>query len=107
MGDTSDKPEESALIDRVRIPPPGPTSESPSGPRFVSRVEALRELQGFSRGHEGPLKRAAWDWKIQLWLKLILFAFIVLVNVWWPLKVWTWSKNQGPSDQNSTSMTAC
>ncbi len=49
----------------------------------ISLVEASQELIGFASKDEGNLRRTIRDWQLRFWLKILLFVFVLAVNVWW------------------------
>jgi len=79
MADISDKPKDQGQEDHFEIPAPEPPLEK-SLAAAASRLEADREFQGFLTG---KITRQKWDWRLAIGFKIILFIFIVGLNLWW------------------------
>jgi len=48
---------------------------------------AVQEASGFDYGNELEMKYWRWDWRLRFGLKLILFSFVVLINIYWAHQV--------------------
>jgi hypothetical protein len=66
--------EYSEAIDKVAGPP-------------VPDGLAVQEASGFDSGSERWMKYWRWDWRLRFGLKLILFLFVVLINIYWAHQV--------------------
>jgi len=49
----------------------------------LSLAEAAQEFHGFQSGKKSSLTLPWWDWIQTYILKWLLFAFVVVINVWW------------------------
>ena len=73
----------SGPLDPLNIPrPPVTTAAS-------LRIDdmAVRESAGFSQDSRWVLSHASWDWLLRFTLKILLFGFVIALNVWWDINV--------------------
>ena len=73
------------------IPPPPPLEEESADVTSLRR--ALKEDEGNQKGTlEGEARRGILDWNLRFWLKILLFVFVVSLNIWWDTRVadWVW-----------------
>jgi hypothetical protein len=52
-----------------------------------SQLAAVSERLGFQSRKDSDLKRTTWDWWLKFILKVLLFIFVIFMNVWWVLNV--------------------
>ena len=74
-----------------KIPPP-PSIEQESS-ELGSLLRAAKEEEGNKKGTlEKEASHGNLDWSLKFWLKILLFAFVILLNVWWDTRVadWVW-----------------
>jgi hypothetical protein len=73
----------------------------PKPPRLDTEVEldpqslklAIDESEGNKKGTlEKDARRGGLDWNLRFTLKILLFVFVVLLNIWWDTRVadWIW-----------------
>jgi hypothetical protein len=57
-----------------------------------SLTQAVEERQGNQKGTLAEARRGVLDWRLKFWLKILLFAFVISMNVWWDTRVsdWIW-----------------
>lgn len=84
-GGIEDKPNED-----FSIPPPPPIEEEESD--FTSLLKAVAEQEGNQSGTLENARRGKLDWNLRFTLKILLFVFVLVLNVWWDSRVadWIW-----------------
>lgn len=73
------------------IPPPPPLDAEASDVR--SLIRAAKEEEGNESGNlERVARRGDLDWNLRFILKILLFTFVLILNVWWDNQVahWLW-----------------
>jgi hypothetical protein len=73
------------------IPPP-PTLDAEASD-IRSLIRAAKEEEGNESGNlERVARRGDLDWNLRFVLKILLFVFVVFLNVWWDTRVadWVW-----------------
>ena len=78
------KPEES-----FKIPEPKIEELKVSVADSISLADAALEYRGFQSRSKLPLTRTWWDWLQFYVFKLILFGFVLGINIWWTRNVLT------------------
>ena len=78
----AEKPEES-----FKIPDPSVEELKVSVADSMSLADAALEYRGFESRSKLPLTRPWWDWLQSYVLKLLLFGFVVWINIWWTRNV--------------------
>jgi hypothetical protein len=73
------------------IPAPPPMEGEATDER--SLVRAVKEQVSNNKGKlEEDARRGSLDWNLKFILKILLFAFVLVINVWWDKQVsdWVW-----------------
>lgn len=69
--------------DPLEIPRPSVTA---AGSTRIDDM-AVRESTGFSQDSRWALSHASWDWLLRFTLKILLFGFVITLNLWWDINV--------------------
>ena len=65
-----------------------------------SQLEAVAERLGFESGDDSELRRTIWDWRLKYCLKVLLFIFVISLNVWWVRNVLAMVWKSGSAGSN-------
>lgn len=75
-------------------PPPAAAPDLLEIPRVAvaspsARIDdlAVRESTGFAEDSRWALSHASWDWLLRFTLKILLFGFVIALNLWWDINV--------------------
>jgi|HubBroStandDraft_2_1064218.scaffolds.fasta_scaffold27922_5 hypothetical protein len=83
----TDQPPEQKPGESFRIPEPKIEELKVSVADSMSLADAAQEYRGFQSRSKSALTRPWWDWLQSYLLKLLLFSFVVGINIWWTRNV--------------------
>jgi hypothetical protein len=84
----ADQPQLGKPKESFEIPEPRVEKLEASVAECASRTEAAKELSAFSKSRpEWWLRSPQYDWLLNTLLKLILFIFVIIMNIWWTHRV--------------------
>jgi hypothetical protein len=69
---------------------PDPPSLDAEAADINSLLRALQEEADNRKGTLENARRGIREWNLRYWLKILLFIFVVCLNVWWDTRVATW-----------------
>lgn len=84
-----------APVEAMEIPRPTTTARASASNPCIDDL-AVREATGFSQDSRWALSHSSWDWLLRFTLKILLFAFVIALNLWWDINVRTmlWESGQ-------------
>jgi hypothetical protein len=83
----TDQPADQKTEESFKIPDPRIEDLKVSVADSMSLADAALEYRGFQSRSRSPLTRTWWDWLLTYVLKLILFGFVLAINIWWTRNV--------------------
>lgn len=83
----ADEPGPKKAEEQFRIPDPRVEELNVSVADSMSFADAAQEFRGFQLRSRSALTRTWWDWFQSFVLKLILFGFVLGINIWWTRNV--------------------
>ncbi|SRR6266446_468013 len=84
----ADQPQAEKPKEPIKIPQPRIEKLEVSVAESLSLAEATKEVSAFSKSRgEWWLRSTHYEWLLNIILKILLFAFVIAMNIWWTHRV--------------------